>query len=95
MNAPMPPPTIPIFSFFMFFSFKLLKLHIYTFAHFHTCTFAHFHTYTLAHSHFPNAPSNAIADGVKSSLRTNASASFAPCRRSMRESSHSTESGPR
>src|SRR5665213_488552 len=42
-----------------------------------------------------NAASNAAAFGVKSSLRTNAQLSVAPWTRSMRPSSHSTDSGPR
>ena len=41
-----------------------------------------------------NCASNAIADGLKSIFRTNAAASAAPCSRSIRLSSHSTESGP-
>ena len=40
------------------------------------------------------AASNAISDGEKSVLRTNASASGAPQSRSMPLSSHSIESGP-
>src|SRR5664280_3379967 len=44
---------------------------------------------------FSNAASNARALAVKSSRRTKAAASVAPWIRSMRLSSHSTESGPR
>jgi hypothetical protein len=40
------------------------------------------------------AASNAISDGGKSQRRTLASASRAPCIRSMPESSHSIDSGP-
>src|SRR5690606_14080910 len=40
------------------------------------------------------AASNAVADGAKSSVRQNAADSVAPWTRSMRTSSHSTESGP-
>ena len=42
-----------------------------------------------------NAASKARALGLKSSRRTNAAASVAPWTRSMRASSHSTDSGPR
>ena len=41
------------------------------------------------------AASNAAAFGVKSNLRTKVQDSVAPCRRSIRPSSHSTERGPR
>src|ERR1700733_13471824 len=51
----------------------------------------------LAETYFflENAASKAAAFGVKSSLRTNMHDSVAPWTRSMRPSSHSTESGPR
>ena len=44
--------------------------------------------------HRSNCASNAIFDGVKSSFFTNAAASVAPCSRSIRLSSHSTDNGP-
>src|SRR5690606_18271367 len=42
----------------------------------------------------PNAASNAVADGAKSMVLQNAADSVAPWTRSMRASSHSTDSGP-
>ena len=44
--------------------------------------------------YFSKAASKATPDGLKSSRRQNAALSVAPCTRSMRLSSHSTESGP-
>ena len=44
---------------------------------------------------FSNAASKATPDGLKSTRRQKAALSVAPCTRSMRPSSHSTESGPR
>ena len=41
-----------------------------------------------------NWASKAMAEGLKSIFRTNAAASAAPCSRSIRLSSHSTDSGP-
>ncbi len=42
----------------------------------------------------PNAASNEAAGGSKSNFRNEASASGAPCSRSMPASSHSTDTGP-
>lgn len=41
-----------------------------------------------------NAASKAICEGSKFIFLTNSSASFAPCSRSMPQSSHSTDRGP-
>src|SRR5689334_11763991 len=41
-----------------------------------------------------NCASKAMAEGLKSIFLTKAAASVAPCSRSMRLSSHSTDSGP-
>ncbi len=48
----------------------------------------------LEENHRSNCASNAIALGLKSIRFTYAAASVAPCSRSIRESSHSTLSGP-
>ena len=59
------------------------------------CFLCGFVSLWLNYFFFEKAASNAAWFGAKSSLRTNAQLSVAPWMRSMRPSSHSTESGPR